>query len=162
EQLENRKKLLANFDTLRRDIDRSGTLEGLDSFQRQAYEMISGPAARQAFDIEKEDPRLRDRYGRHTWGQSALLARRLVEAGVTFWPVHMGGWDHHGTAQGGAIKPAMENQLPIIDNAIASLVEDLSARGLYDKVALCVCGEFGRSPRINPDAGRDHWGQAGF
>jgi hypothetical protein len=162
EQLENRKKLLANFDTLRRDIDRSGTLEGLDSFQRQAYEMISGPAARQAFDIEKEDPRLRDRYGRHTWGQSALLARRLVEAGVTFVTVHMGGWDHHGTAQGGAIKPAMENQLPIIDNAIASLVEDLSARGLYDKVALCVCGEFGRSPRINPDAGRDHWGQAGF
>jgi hypothetical protein len=160
--LENRKTLLDKFDTLRRDIDRSGTLESLDKFQRQAYELISGPAARQAFDVGREDPRLRDRYGRHTWGQSVLLARRLVEAGVTFVTVHMGGWDHHGIRQGGAIKPAMESQLPILDCAIASLVEDLCDRGLYDKVALCVCGEFGREPRVNQEAGRDHWCQAGF
>jgi hypothetical protein len=90
-QLKNRRKLLASFDTLRRDIDRSGTLDTLDKFQRDAYEMISGPAARKAFDIDREDPRVRDRYGRHNWGQSCLLARRLVEAGVTFVTVHMGG-----------------------------------------------------------------------
>src|SRR5262249_32978010 len=94
-QLEDRRQLLGSFDTLRRDVDRSGTFDSMDKFQREAYEMISGPAARQAFDISREDPRLRDRYGRHTWGQSTLLARRLVEAGVTFVTVHMGGWDDH-------------------------------------------------------------------
>jgi Protein of unknown function (DUF1501) len=155
--LDDRKKLLGGFDTLRRDLDRSGALDNLDKFQRQAYEMISGPAARQAFDINKEEPRLRDRYGRHPWGQSCLLARRLVEAGVTFVTVHMGGWDHHA-----AIEPAMKNLLPILDRAIAGLVTDLDDRGLYEKVALCVCGEFGRTPKINKDAGRDHWGESGF
>jgi hypothetical protein len=156
-QLEDRKHLLGSFDTLRHDIDRSGTLDSLDKFQREAYELISGPAARRAFDIGSEDPRLRDRYGRHNWGQSCLLARRLVEAGVTFVTVHMGGWDHHAT-----IAPAMKNVLPIVDRAIAALVRDLSERGLYEKVAICMCGEFGRTPRINPQAGRDHWGEAGF
>ena len=156
-QLEDRKQLLGSFDTLRRDIDRSGTLDTLDKFQREAYELISCPAARRAFDIGSEDPRLRDRYGRHNWGQSCLLARRLVEAGVTFVTVHMGGWDHHA-----AIAPAMKNVLPIVDRAVAALVRDLSDRGLYEKVAICMCGEFGRTPRINPQAGRDHWGEAGF
>jgi hypothetical protein len=157
EQLEDRRQLLQTFDTLRRDIDRSGALDSMDRFQREAYELISGPAAREAFAIGKEDPRLRDRYGRHNWAQSCLLARRLVEAGVTFVTVHMGGWDHHA-----AIEPAMKNLLPIVDRAVASLVEDLSERGLYDKVAICMCGEFGRTPRVNKDAGRDHWGQSGF
>jgi hypothetical protein len=156
-ELEDRKRLLGSFDTLRRDIDRSGTLDSLDKFQREAYELISGPAARRAFDIGSEDPRLRDRYGRHNWGQSCLLARRLVEASVTFVTVHMGGWDHHA-----AIAPAMKNVLPIVDRAVAALVRDLSERGLYEKVAICMCGEFGRTPRINPQAGRDHWGEAGF
>jgi hypothetical protein len=156
-QLEDRRKLLSSFDTLRRDIDRSGTLATLDKFQREAYELISGPLARQAFDINREDPRLRDRYGRHNWGQSTLLARRLVEAGVTFVTVHMGGWDDHAQ-----IEQAMKSKLPILDRALAGLVEDLSNRGLYEKVAVCVCGEFGRTPRVNPQAGRDHWGQSGF
>jgi hypothetical protein len=156
-QLDDRRQLLTSFDTLRRDIDRSGALDSLDQFQREAYELVSGPAARQAFDISKEDPRLRDRYGRHNWGQSCLLARRLVEAGVTFVTVHMGGWDHHA-----GIEAAMKNVLPILDRAFAGLVEDLSDRGLYDRVAVCVCGEFGRTPRVNRDAGRDHWGQSGF
>jgi hypothetical protein len=156
-QLEDRKRLLASFDTLRRDIDRTGTADSLDRFQQEAYELISGPAARRAFDISKEDPRLRDRYGRHNWGQSTLLARRLVEAGVTFVTVHMGGWDDHAQ-----IEAAMKNKLPILDRALAGLVEDLSDRGLYDKVALCVCGEFGRTPKVNESAGRDHWGQSGF
>jgi hypothetical protein len=156
-QLEDRRKLLHSFDTLRRDIDRTGTLSTLDRFQRDAYELVSGPTARRAFDINREDPRVRDRYGRHPWGQSCLLARRLVEAGVTFVTVHMGGWDDHAN-----IAQAMKNKLPPYDNALAGLVEDLSNRGLYNKVAVCVCGEFGRTPRVNPGAGRDHWGQAGF
>jgi hypothetical protein len=155
--LDDRRQLLAAFDTMRRDVDHSGALDNLDRFQREAYALVSGPAARAAFAIDREDPRLRDRYGRHVWGQSCLLARRLVEAGVTFVTVHMGGWDHHA-----AIEPAMKNVLPILDRAVASLVEDLSDRGLYERVALCVCGEFGRTPRINKDAGRDHWGQSGF
>jgi hypothetical protein len=153
-QLEDRKTLLTSFDRLRRDIDRSGTFDSLDRFQSEAYEMISGPTARKAFDLSTEDPRWRDRYGRHSWGQSCLLARRLVEAGVTFVTVHMGGWDDHAQ-----IEQAMKSKLPITDRAIATLVEDLVARGLYDQVAICVCGEFGRTPRVNPSAGRDHWGQ---
>ncbi len=156
-QLEDRRQLLAGFDSLRRDIDRSGAVDSLDKFQREAYEMVSSPAAQAAFDISKEDPRLRDKYGRHNWGQSCLLARRLVEAGVTFVTVHMGGWDHHS-----AIEPAMKSVLPIMDRGIGGLVSDLSERGLYDRVAICVCGEFGRTPRVNKDAGRDHWGQSGF
>jgi len=155
--LEDRRSLLTSFDSLRRDVDRSGTLDSMDRFQREAYELVSGPAARQAFDLSKEDPRVRDRYGRHNWGQSTLLARRLVENGVTFCTVHYGGWDHHA-----GIEAAMKNVLPIVDKAIASLVEDLSERGLTDKVAICVCGEFGRTPKVNKDAGRDHWGQSGF
>ncbi len=154
-QLEDRKQLLHHFDRIRRDIDGSGTLDSVDRFQLQAYEMISGSRARQAFDLGKEDPRIRDSYGRHSWGQSCLLARRLVEAGVTFVTVHMGGWDDHAN-----IEAAMKNKLPILDNAIAGLVQDLSARGLYDQVALCVCGEFGRTPKVNASAGRDHWGEA--
>ncbi len=156
-QLEDRRKLLAGFDDLRRDIDRSGALDSLDRFQREAYELISGPRARRAFDLSKEDPRVRDRYGRHQWGQSCLLARRLVEAGVTFVTVHTGGWDHHA-----AIAPAMKRVLPILDRAIAGLVTDLSQRGLYERVAVCVCGEFGRTPRVNAQGGRDHWGASGF
>jgi hypothetical protein len=156
-QLAERRKLLDSFDTLRRDVDRSGALDSLDRFQRAAYELIAGPAARQAFDLSAEDPRVRDRYGRHTWGQSCLLARRLVEAGVTFVTVHLGGWDHHA-----AIYPALKAALPTLDRALAGLVSDLSQRGLYDRVAVCVCGEFGRTPRVNPSAGRDHWAEAGF
>jgi hypothetical protein len=156
-QLQDRRQLLSSFDTLRRDIDRSGTLDSLDTFQREAYQMVTGPEARQAFDLSKEDPRRRDRYGLHTWGQSCLLARRLVEAGVTFVTVHMGGWDHHS-----AIEAAMKNNLPILDRAIAGLVEDLSERGLYERVAIYVCGEFGRTPQVNKDAGRDHWPHSSF
>lgn len=154
-QLEDRRYLLRSFDTLRRDIDASGAAQSMDKFQAEAYDMISGPRARRAFDLSSEDPRLRDRYGRHTWGQSCLLARRLVEAGVTFVTVHMGGWDDHAQ-----IEQAMKNKLPILDNALAGLVEDLDGRGMYDRVAICICGEFGRTPKVNPGAGRDHWGQS--
>ncbi|HEV3166325.1 MAG TPA: DUF1501 domain-containing protein [Isosphaeraceae bacterium] len=153
-RLDNRRGLLHAFDNARRDVDASGLMDGLDRFGQEAFAMVTGPAAREAFNLKKENPRLRDRYGRHTWGQSALLARRLVEAGVRFVTLTYGGWDHHAN-----IGPAMHNQLPIIDAAIGSLVDDLDQRGLLEKTIVMVMGEFGRTPRMNPTAGRDHWGE---
>lgn len=152
-RLEDRRGLLASFDSARRDVDQSGLMEGLDRFTQQAYDMVSGPAAREAFDLSKEDPRLRDRYGRHTWGQSALLARRLVEAGTRFVTLTFGGWDWHADIANG-----MKSQLPITDHAVGTLIEDLDQRGLLESTMVIVMGEFGRTPRINPSAGRDHWG----
>lgn len=157
EQLDDRRRLLSSLDTLRRDIDRSGMLASLDQFQLDAFDLITGPAAGAAFDIGKETPRLRDHYGRHTWGQSCLLARRLVEHGVTFVTVQMSGWDQHG-----GVFDACRGELPILDRAVSALVEDLTIRGLYERVAICMFGEFGRTPRINAQAGRDHWSQASF
>jgi hypothetical protein len=156
-QVQERRTLLGAFDNLQREIDQSGLAANMDTFQQQAFDMVTSPQARDAFDINQEPPHLRDRYGRHTWGQSCLLARRLVEAGVTFVSIHMGGWDDHAQ-----IGNAMNNKLPIYDRAFGTLVEDLCDRGMYDDVAVCVCGEFGRTPRVNNDAGRDHWGQSGF
>jgi hypothetical protein len=161
-RLGDRRKLLAAFDQLRRDVDASGTFASMDRFQEEAYEMVSGPAARKAFDISSEDPRVRDLYGRHSWGQSTLLARRLAEAGSTFITVHFGGWDHHWD-----LKQGMENNLPIVDRAVAGLFQDLSSRGLLDKVLVVLCGEFSRTPRMNDGSGhgtpgRDHWGNAMF
>jgi hypothetical protein len=153
-RLGNRRGLLASFDQARHDVDASGLMDGLDRFSQEAFSLITSPAARAAFDLRKENPRLRDRYGRHTWGQSALLARRLVEAGVRFVTLTFGGWDHHAN-----IEPAMKNQLPIIDAGIASLVDDLDQRGMLEKTIVMVMGEYGRTPRINPTAGRDHWGE---
>jgi uncharacterized protein (DUF1501 family) len=114
--------------------------------------MITGPRARRAFDLSLEDPRLRDRYGRTRIGQACLLARRLVEAGVTFVTVVDGSWDHHGQ-----VFAACRRQLPPLDAALASLVEDLDERGLSERVLVLVWGEFGRTPRINGQGGRDHW-----
>jgi hypothetical protein len=163
DRLDDRRGLLGEIDRVRRDADTSGALDALDRFQRQAYELVTGPAARQAFDISSEDPQLRDRYGRHTWGQSTLLARRLVEAGATFVTVHFGGWDHHWN-----LEPGMKGYLPMVDAAMASLLEDLDERGLWDQVLVVLCGEFSRTPRVNNGhngmgtPGRDHWGNAMF
>ena len=140
---------------------RPGLMDGLDRFDQQAFTMVLGDAARAAFDIRKEDPRLRDRYGRHQWGQSALLARRLVEAGVRFVTLTFGGWDYHSSLESG-----MKSVLPVLDAAVGSLIEDLDDRGLLDSTMVLVMGEFGRTPRMNttgvpgsdPVPGRDHWG----
>ncbi len=147
-----RGELLREFDTLRRDVDVSGTLEGLNSFKAQALEMVTGDRVRNAFDLGKEDPRLRDRYGRHLYGQGALLARRLVEAGTSCVTINTGYWDHHDNIERG-----LEEQLPPLDAAIATLVEDLDDRGMLNDVILYCAGEFGRTPLINGHAGRDHW-----
>lgn len=147
-----RSTALREFDTLRRDIDASGVLEGLDAFKAQALEMVTGDLVRRAFDIRSEDPRLRDRYGRHLYGQGALLARRLIEAGSTCVTVNTGYWDHHDD-----IEKNLEQHLPPLDQAIATLVEDLDERGMLDDVLILCAGEFGRTPLINGHAGRDHW-----
>jgi hypothetical protein len=153
ERLGDRRSLLNSFDRLRRDVDHDGIIDSADRFNSEALEMVTGAAARQAFDINSEDPKVRDRFGRNTYGQSALLARRLVEAGVRFVTIHNGGWDHHSQ-----IENAMKSRLPSMDQSIAALIEDLSQRGMLDDVMICVMGEFGRTPRVNGGAGRDHWG----
>jgi hypothetical protein len=166
--LEDRRSLLRHFDTTRRHLDPLPQVKAMDRFSHEALEFVSGPTARRAFDIDKEDPRRRDRYGRHNWGQSCLLARRLVEAGATFVTVHFGGWDHHW-----GLKAGMENYLPLVDNAVAGLFEDLSDRGLLAKTLVVLCGEFSRTPRMNDGGnggapmsmgtpGRDHWGNSMF
>jgi hypothetical protein len=156
-----RRGLLGAFDGARRDVDASGLMEGLDQFDREAFSIVLGQEARRAFDLSKEDPRLRDRYGRDQWCQSALLARRLVQAGVRFVTLTFGGWDYHSSLESG-----MKRVLPLIDSAIGTLIEDLDQRGLLDSTIVLVMGEFGRTPRLNttgvpgvdPVPGRDHWG----
>jgi hypothetical protein len=168
ERLDDRRSLVSHFDTARRHLDSLAESQAMDRFGREAYEFVSGPAARRAFDINKEDPRLRDRYGRNNWGQSTLLARRLVEAGSTFVTVHFGGWDHHWD-----LKAGMERYLPMVDSAVSALFTDLDERGLLDKTLVVLCGEFSRTPRMNDGGnggapmsmgtpGRDHWGNSMF
>lgn len=166
--LDDRRQLVGHFDQVRRTADLAGTHDAMDRFQREAFDLVTGPAARRGFDLSTEDPRLRDRYGRHTWGQSTLLARRLVEAGATFVTVHFGGWDHHWDLQKG-----MENYLPLVDSAVSSLFLDLDDRGLLERTLVVLCGEFSRTPRMNDGGnggaarsmgtpGRDHWGNSMF
>jgi hypothetical protein len=152
-RFKDRKELLEGIDKLRRDVDIQGTAEGLDKFYRDAFEIVTSEDCRKAFDIHSEDPRLRDRYGRESWGQSALLARRLVEAGVTYVTVNMGGWDTHSNN----FNELKTRLLPRYDRALATLIDDIHERGLDKKVLVLSYGEFGRTPRINKDAGRDHW-----
>lgn len=150
--VDSRRALLKTFDTLRRDIDQSGVMEGLDTFKSQALEMVAGDRMRAAFDLSAEDAKLRDQYGRHRYGQSALLARRLIEAGARCVNINTGNWDHHND-----IAKGLEEHLPPLDRAIATLVQDLDDRGLLNDVVIYCVGEFGRTPRMNGHAGRDHW-----
>jgi len=152
DRLEDRRGLLAKLDRIDRRRDLSGTMDGLDRFTAQAYEMVTGPAARRALDLTREDPRARDRYGRTRIGQSCLLARRLVESGVSFVTIAEGNWDHHAQ-----VAQMCRGQVPPLDAAIGTLVEDLHDRGLADNVLVVVWGEFGRTPRLNGSGGRDHW-----
>jgi uncharacterized protein (DUF1501 family) len=129
----------------------------MDKFEKQAFELVTSQNVSRAFDIAAESDEMRDRYGRTSWGQSTLLARRMVEAGVSFVTVNMGGWDQHGD-----LKAKMDLYLPQVDRAVSALLQDLTARGLYEKTLVIVAGEFGRTPRMNTGfqglpAGRDHW-----
>ncbi len=149
-RLDERKDLLAKFDNARPEVDATGTMRGMDTFTQRAFDMITSGAVRKALDLQREDPRVRDRY---TDVEMFLTARRLIEAGVGCVTLSYGGWDTHN----GNFK-VLKRQLPILDRGISNLVQDLSDRGMLDEVVVVVWGEFGRTPRINSaDAGRDHW-----
>jgi hypothetical protein len=150
DRLTDRKSLLKSFDTLDRSLDNSGLLYGLDSFETQAFDLIRS-RARESFDISREDPRTRERYGRGL-GEQLLMARRLCEAGVGFVTLHYGGWDMHG-----GIANAMKSTAPALDHGVAAFLDDVSQRGLDKDILLVITGEFGRTPRVNGGAGRDHW-----
>jgi uncharacterized protein (DUF1501 family) len=133
-------------------------MRDLDEHQQSALDLLTSRRVRDAFDISREPDSLRDQYGRHTFGQSALLARRLVESGVTFVTVNCVPWDHHGSPGQYKTEEGARLLVPPLDRAIAALVRDLIDRGLYDKTLVVAMGEFGRTPRMNANAGRDHWG----
>jgi uncharacterized protein (DUF1501 family) len=124
----------------------------MDTFYQRAYDLVNSQKAREAFDISAEDAAQRDRYGRGTAGSRMLLARRLVEAGARFVTLTYGGWDHHAS-----ITNNMRQRLPEFDQAYAALIADLDERGLLDSTLVLVSSEFGRTPKINNDGGRDHW-----
>jgi hypothetical protein len=175
-RLGDRRALVGQFDSLRREVDASGVAHALDQFDRQALDLLLGEQARRAFDLEAESPRLRDRYGRHPWGQSALLARRLAEAGCGFIQAFLlspavdgkyngfvDNWDDHSEALRGNIFEAMRHRLPILDQTVSALIDDIYQRGLEHKIMVIVTGEFGRTPRISTASGRpgrDHWGES--
>jgi hypothetical protein len=158
DRVSDRRALLAQFDNVNRAIDRSGTMAGLDAFDQQATNLLLS-RARDAFDVEREDPRIRDRYTHGTAGLGAnlLLARRLCEAGVGFVTLNYSnssqGWDMHND-----MLPQLRQACPPMDRAISVFLQDLEQQGLSDKILLVITGEFGRTPRINGSAGRDHWG----
>jgi hypothetical protein len=154
DRLMNRLSLLQQFDRLRRDVDASGTFENMDEMNLQAQEMLLSGRAREAFNLEKEDAKVREMYG-PGWGEQALLARRLIEAGVRYVTLNTGYWDDHGQ-----IKRALDDKLVRHDRAVGALIQDLHDRGMLDDTLVVTAGEFGRTPRINADAGRDHWPQA--
>lgn len=155
DEFDQRNALLKSLDQQLRGSDRvDAAVAGLDKFQQTALDLLRSPKLREALDLTREDPRAAERYGKNTHGQKVLAARRLVEAGVPFVYTHFeSNWDHHG----GNFK-ACRTKLPNLDNAVASLIEDLDDRGLLDRTIVAVLGEMGRTPKINKDAGRDHWG----
>jgi hypothetical protein len=156
ERLEDRRGLLASVDEARRLRDRR-TADVGEHYNR-AFDLMTSRSVAAAFDINQETPRMRDRYGRHTFGQSALVARRLIEAGVTFVTVNCVPWDHHGTPPQLETEVGAKMLIPPLDCAITALVEDLIQRGQYERTLVVAMGEFGRTPRMNANAGRDHWG----
>lgn len=155
ERLLRRQSYLRAVDRLADRIEGSDAIDSYDQYQQRAASMVLSPQAREAFAIEKESDELRDRYGRNTFGQSCLMARRLVEAGVRFATVNYAGWDHHGK-----IFESLDKKLPEFDLGFSALIEDMDRRGLLEDTLVVGMGEFGRTPKINKDAGRDHWGPA--
>jgi hypothetical protein len=167
ERLGDRRSLLTSFDSLRRDLDASGQLNALDRFSEKAWSILTSPAARDAFDLDREpakirerygfmpafDPKASDRCGAPAWSQRILLARRLVEAGVRLVTVDLRWWDTHVKG----FESLKLGFLPRFDRAYSALIEDLDARGLLESTLVVAWGEFGRTPRVNKDAGRDHY-----
>lgn len=150
ERLEDRRSLLEGLDRFQRVADSAGLMDGLDRFEEQAFNLILGNAP-EAFDLKKEDQKVVKKYGKDL-GQQMLIARRLCEAGCGFVTVSFGGWDMHTN-----IKQGFTRRGPLVDHAVATFVEDIYERGLNEQILLVVTGEFGRTPRVNKSAGRDHW-----
>ncbi len=167
DRLGDRKRLLDSFDNLRRDVDATGTLDGMDAITQQAFDILTSSQLADALDVSQEPAEVRERYGKgdpKNYGDGAprnqehfLVARRLVEAGCRVVTLNFGRWDFHSNNFDGMKK----THLPQFDQALAALIEDLHIRGLADDVAVVAWGEFGRTPRINKDAGRDHWPAVG-
>jgi len=170
DQFSERKALMQRFDTLRRDLDATGALEGAEESTRRALNILTSTKIADALDLTQEDPRLRDRYGRGSpepagYGDAGpllndyfLAARRLVEAGARVVTLAYGRWDWHGKPHGTTFENA-RHHMPMLDRGLSTLVEDLHQRGLDQDVSVVVWGEFGRTPKINKEAGRDHWPQ---
>ena len=157
EELENREKLLQGFDKKFKEADKSADLvDGFDAFHKQALEILRSDKTKKAFNLAQEKQETRDQYGTDPFGQGALAARRLVEAGVRFVTVSLGGWDTHGK-NFDALKT---QRLPKLDQVLSALVRDLSDRGLLDSTIVYCAGEFGRTPKINKNDGRDHWARS--
>jgi hypothetical protein len=147
-----RRSMLDAVDAHFRSMEKSDAITAVDSFYEKAYGLISSQSAREAFDITKEDEKMRERYGKNTAGQRMLLSRRLVESGVRFVSMTYGSWDHHNK-----IKDSITKNVPDLDKGLAALITDLDERGLLDSTLVMVTSEFGRTPKINKTAGRDHW-----
>lgn len=155
-RVRDRQGLLAGLDQLARQADVSGPMSGIDEFRRAALDMVLHPVTRDAFDLSQESPEMRRRYGDHKLGQRALLARRLAEAGVPFTLVNFSNnqdWDTHV----GNFNSMKNNLLPSFDHTVATLLNDLSERGLLETTLVAIVSEFGRTPKINSQSGRDHW-----
>jgi hypothetical protein len=157
ERFLSRRAIRKELDNLERFADKAAAdpVAGLDEHYEQGTRLVLSKQAQAAFDIHREPDRVRDGYGRNPFGQRALLARRLVEAGVPFITLYEGGWDHHRD-----LFNSLKKRLPTFDQTVACLIDDLRQRGLLDNTMVIALGEFGRTPRINKDAGRDHWSSA--
>jgi uncharacterized protein (DUF1501 family) len=170
DRIGDRRSMRQTFDSIEREVDNTGLLQGLDSFEQQAFSLIQG-AARQAFDITKENQQTLRLYGINGSGsdraantgnnrgggddlaRKMLLARRLCDAGVGFVTINYGGWDMHGN-----IANSMKQRSPSLDKAVSAFLQDVHSRGSQDNILLVITGDFGRTPRVNRNAGRDHWG----
>ncbi|MSU41436.1 MAG: DUF1501 domain-containing protein [Pedosphaera sp.] len=151
-RMENRRGLLSGLDTISRTVDRSGQMEGLDGFEQQAFNLVLGDA-KGAFDINKESAKTRERYGKGL-GEQLLLARRLCAAGCGFVSINYGGWDMHGS-----LVRSITSRAPQMDRGLSALISDLHESGQSEDTLVVITGEFGRTPRVNKSAGRDHWGR---
>jgi len=158
-RVDRRREMLATVDALQKKADvQPERFAALDEHFKTALNMITAPETKNAFDLKAEDAKLRDRYGRHKFGQSCLLARRLVQSGVRFVTVTDGGWDTHANN----FKSLKENRIPPVDQALPALLADLEEQGMLDKTLVCWLTDFGRTPKINSASGRDHWSNTGF
>ncbi len=170
DRIQRRLGLLRELDQMRRELDVSGNMSAMDVYQQQAVDMLTGGRVQKAFDLDQEPESVRERYGKHLWCQQALLARRLVESGVSFVTIDLsyhtasGTWDNHGIPGGvyGGISKGLKPLLPLFDHLITTLVSDLDQRGLLDEVLVIAMGEFGRTPNMGTQGstdGRNHWPQ---